>query len=402
VLVLCLLVGCALSAKLGNQGRQLFDLQSSFNFDSARSYLPPKEDNKPEGNCPPSVIFRTQTRYSTVVVPSTVYNRNVQTVYRTSIKNQVVPTTIVRQVVRTQVVPQVKYETRVVTRTQENIRTNFVTLPAQYNTVYLTETAISTALRYETQVTTRVQQVPTTVYRQVTTTQVVPKNVISTVFRTNTITRSQQLPAKTRVVQRTQYSTRYSTVQVPAQTIFRTQTIVNTNYVERTVTLPGATRVVTSTALQRTYTTLYSTRVQVNTQTQFVTSTQFRQVVSTVNNVKYSTQYNTRYVTVPQQVVQTRVQTQFVPTTVFRTQTVQSVVSLPAQTQYRTVYRTVTRSQQIPGVTSTRINTRYVTNTNFITSTVFNRQVNTVTATRTIQQQCSGYNYDAPRTPFNF
>merc|ERR1712106_216389 len=99
--------------------------------------------------------------------------------------------------------------------------------------------------------------------------------------------------------------------------------------------------------------------------------------------------------------IQTRVQTQFVPTTVFRTQTIQSVVNLPAQTQYRTQYSTIVRTQLIPGVTSTRINTRFVTSTNFVTSTVVNRQVNTVTKTQTIQETC-GYNYDAPKTPFNF
>jgi len=400
VLLLTLLVGCALGAKLGHQGRQLFDLQSSFN--SARSYLPPKEDNKVEENCPPSVIFRTQTKYSTVVVPSIVYKYDVQTLYKTSIQNKVVPTTLFRQVVRTQVVPQVKYETRVVTSIMENVRTNYVTLPANYNTVYLTETAVSTALTYKTQVVTRIQQVPSTVYRQVTTTQVVPREVVSTVFRTNTITRSHQLPAETRVVDQTQYNTKYSTVLIPAVTVLRTETVVSTNYVERTVTLPGVNRVVTSTAVLPVYTTLYSTRVQINTQTQYVASTQLREVISTVSNVKYSTQYNTKYVTVPQQVVQTRVQTQFVPTTVFRTQTVQSVVNLPAQTQYRTVYTTLFRTQQLPGVTSTRINTRYVTNNNYVTSTVVNRQINTVTATTTIQQKCSGYNYDAPKTPFHF
>merc|ERR1712008_129514 len=99
--------------------------------------------------------------------------------------------------------------------------------------------------------------------------------------------------------------------------------------------------------------------------------------------------------------IQTRTQTQFVPTTVFRTQTVQSVVNLPARTQYRTQYSTIVRTQLIPGVTSTRINTRFVTTTNFVTSTAVNRQVSTVTTTQTIQETC-GYNYDAPKTPFNF
>jgi len=308
----------------------------------------------------------------------------------------------VRQVVSTAVVPQVKYETRVVTLTKENVRTNFVTLPAQYNTVYLTQTAVSTALRYETQVATSVKQVPTIVYKQVTSTQVVVRQVASTVFRTNTITRSYQLPAVTNIVNKVQYNTRYSTVVIPAETVLRTQQVVNTNYVERTVTLPGAIRVVTSTAVLPVYTTLYSTLVEVSIRSQVVTSTQLREVISTVNDVKYHTQYNTKYVTVPQQVVQTRVQTQFVPTTLFKTQIIQSVVNIPAVTKYKTVYSTVVSTQQIPGITSVRINTRFVTNTNFVTSTVINRQINTVTAIKTIQNRCTGYKYDAPKTPFHF
>jgi len=404
--ILTLLLGCALGATVDRPRRQLFDfgkpsnIQASFNSPS-NGYLLPDVDKIADEDCPRSTVVRTETRYSTVVVPSTVYNRNVQTVFRTSVSNLVIPTTIVDQVVRTQIVPQVVTRTVVVTRTQENVRTNYITLPAQVNTVYRTTTALRTDTRFETRYTTRVQQVPTTVIRQVTTTQVVPQNVVSTVYRTNVITRTRQIPGVTRTVDRTQYSTVYSTVQLPAQNVVRTQTVVSTNFQERTITAPGVTQTVTSTVLQRVFTTLYSTQVQVNTQTQFVTRTEQRQVVSTVNSIRYNTQINTRFVTVPQQVIQTRVQTQFVPTTVFRTQTVQSVVNLPAQTQYRTVYTTVTRSQLIPGNVSTRFNTRFVTNTNFVTSTVVNRQVSTVYSTRTIQQTC-GYNYDAPKTPFNF
>jgi len=404
--ILTLLLGCALGATVDRPRRQLFDfgrttnIQASFNSPST-GYLTPDIDNSGAEDCPRSTVVRTETRYSTVVVPSTVYNNRVQTIYRTSISNLVVPTTIVEQVVRTQVVPQVRYSTRVVTRTQENVRTNYVTLPAQVNTVYLTSTALRTDTRYETRYTTRVQQVPTTVFRQVTTTQVVPRNVVSTITRTNVVTQTRQIPGVTRTVDRTQYTTVTSTVQVPAQNVVRTQTVVSTNFRERTITAPGVTQVVTSTVLQRVFTTLYSTQVQVNTQTQFVTSTQQRQVVSTVNSIRYNTQISTRFVTVPQQVIQTRVQTQFVPTTVYRTQTVQSLVNLPAQTRYSTQYTTVVRTQFIPGNVETRVNTRFVTNTNFVTSTVVNRQVSTVYSTRTIQQTC-GYNYDAPKTPFNF
>merc|ERR1719173_54769 len=236
LLLLSLIVGCTLGAKLGqlhhdhhedhehneHQVRNLVDLQSSFN--AAQSYLPPVKI--PEGNCPPSVVYRSETRYSTVVVPSIVYKKEYQTVYKTATQNQIVPTTIVRQVVRTQVVPQVKYVTRVVTQTMENVRTNFVTLPAQYSTVFLTNTVASTALTYKTQVTTRIQQVPTTLFRQVTTTQIVPREVVSTVFRTNTVTRSQQLPAVTRAVYTTKYNTKYSTVIIPAQTVRLTQTVL--------------------------------------------------------------------------------------------------------------------------------------------------------------------------------
>merc|ERR1712106_85721 len=195
--------------------RQLFDfgkipnLKASFDTDELNSYLPPVNEPPTDDSCPQSTVVRTQTRYSTVVVPSTVYNRNVQTVYRTSISNQVVPTTIVSQVVRTQFVPQIQYSTRVVTRTQENVRTRYITVTPSVNNVLRTTTVFRTDVRYETRYSTRVRQVPTTVYRQVTTTQLVQRNVVSTVFRTNIITSTRQLPGVTRTVDRTQYSTVY-------------------------------------------------------------------------------------------------------------------------------------------------------------------------------------------------
>merc|ERR1739842_148055 len=101
------------------------------------------------------------------------------------------------------------------------------------------------------------------------------------------------------------------------------------------------------------------TRVQANTQTQYVTRTQVQQQVST----------------------------EVVPTTIYSTVVQQSVVSRPGQTRISTVTRTVVRTEQLPGQQQTVFNTRYVTNTNYVTSTIANNQFSTVVVTSTVQPQ---------------
>merc|ERR1711931_366700 len=105
-LVLSLLVGCALGASVERPRRQLFN--NAIDLQSSLSYLPPK----PEADCQPSVIYRTQVQYSTLVVPTTVYNRDVQYLTQTAFRTQQVFTTVYSEVVRTQRVPSVVYETR--------------------------------------------------------------------------------------------------------------------------------------------------------------------------------------------------------------------------------------------------------------------------------------------------
>merc|ERR1712212_939267 len=163
-LLFALLVGCALGASVERPRRQLFG--NAIDLESSLSYLPPKE----EANCQPSVIYRTSVQYSTVVVPTTVYNRDVQYLTQTSVRTQQVFTTLYSEVART----------------QQSVRTQ-----------------ANTQTRYET----RTRQVPTTVTRNVVSTVVVPQQVVSTVYRTNVITRIQQLPGQTRVIPSTQYST---------------------------------------------------------------------------------------------------------------------------------------------------------------------------------------------------
>ncbi|ROT69554.1 hypothetical protein C7M84_012248 [Penaeus vannamei] len=390
-LLLSLLVGCAFGASVERPRRQVFGAR--INLES--SYLPPKE----EADCKPSVVYRTQVQYSTVVVPSTVYKTNVQYITQTSVRTQQVLTTLYSQIVRTQQVPSVRYQTITVTRTQENLRTQVVTLPPQVNYVTRTQQSVRTQVQYQTRYETRIQQVPTTIVRNVVSTMV-PKQVVSTVYRTQTVIRTQQLPDQTRIVPTTQYSTRYSTVVIPAQNVVRTTQLVRTNVVTQTITQPGQTRVITSTQLVPVTTTVISQVVRTNTQIQYVTRTQVEQRVSTVVRTQQVPQYNTRIVTVPQQVVRTQVSTRVVPTTIYAQRTASSYINLPAQTRYVTVTQTSVRTQQLAGQTRTQYNTRIVYNTNYVTSTVYREQYNTVTATQTVKGDC-GYSYAAPARAFN-
>merc|ERR1739838_46607 len=113
---------------------------------------------------------------------------------------------------------------------------------------------------------------------------------------------------------------------------------------------------------------------------------------------------------VPQEVVSTRV----VPTTIYTTQFVtqaQPVQRVTTRTQYRTVTpnpvvetRQViqTSVRQVQG--ENRIINRDVVQTQqrqqVVYQTVNRAQVTTVT--QTITSTCTGYNYDAPKTPFVF
>nr|XP_027206837.1 uncharacterized protein LOC113800288 [Penaeus vannamei] len=348
-LLLSLLVGCAFGASVERPRRQVFGAR--INLES--SYLPPKE----EADCKPSVVYRTQVQYSTVVVPSTVYKTNVQYITQTSVRTQQVLTTLYSQIVRTQQVPSVRYQTITVTRTQENLRTQVVTLPPQVNYVTRTQQSVRTQVQYQTRYETRIQQVPTTIVRNVVSTQVVPQ-VVSTVYRTQTVIRTQQLPDQTRIVPTTQYSTRYSTVVIPAQNVVRTTQLVRTNVVTQTITQPGQTRVIT-----------------------FYTA---------------GSSHHHRHL----QVVRTQVSTRVVPTTIYAQRTASSYINLPAQTRYVTVTQTSVRTQQLAGQTRTQYNTRIVYNTNYVTSTVYREQYNTVTATQTVKGDC-GYSYAAPARAFN-
>jgi len=76
------------------------------------------------------------------------------------------------------------------------------------------------------------------------------------------------------------------------------------------------------------------------------------------------------------------------------------VINVPAQTRYVTVTQTSVRTQQLAGQTRTQYNTRIVYSTNYVTSTVYREQVNTVTATQTVRGDC-GYNYNEPEQAFN-
>ncbi|XP_064078159.1 LOW QUALITY PROTEIN: mucin-3A-like [Macrobrachium nipponense] len=364
---------------------------------SGLGYLPPD-------SCVPSTVYRTQTQYSTVVIPSTVYRTDVQYVTQTEFRTQPVYTTIFSEIVRTQVVPEIQYRTVTVTSTRDNVQTRVITLlPPEVKLCGETRQDVRTEVQYSTQFIIKTQQIPTTITRNVVSTHVVPQQVISTVYQHDrTVTRQQQIPGTTRTIESTQYSTVYSTLVLPGSDITQTQYVTITNYQTQTITQPGQTQYITSTQVIPVTTTIFSEQVVTRTQTQFITKTQFEQRVSTVVRTQQVPQYFTRTITVPQPVVSTLYSTQVVPTTIYTQQTVPTVVNLPAQTQYVTVTRTDVRTQQIPGQTRIQYVTSTFYNTIFITSTVYNEQVNTITATTTIPPYCrTGYNYPTPSRGFN-
>ncbi|KAK8739799.1 hypothetical protein OTU49_003202, partial [Cherax quadricarinatus] len=223
---------------------------------SLDGYLPPAPPTpKP---CQPSTIYNTKVQYSTVVIPSTVYNTNVQYVTQTDVRTNPVYTTIFSEIIRTQVVPSVQYKTVIITQTKENYRTQVITLPPQVYYVTKTQQDVRTQVQYQTVYTTRIQQVPTTIVRNVVSTLVVPQQVVSTIYKTQYVTRTQQLPGQTRTIYNTQYSTIYSTVVIPAQDVVKTTEVVRTNVVVQTITQPGQTQVIYSTVVVPVTTTIYT------------------------------------------------------------------------------------------------------------------------------------------------
>ena len=131
-LLITLLVGYACGAKLEDRPRRQLNFGFGNRLESSLGggYLPP--DKTPQADCRPSTVYVPTTRVSNVVVPTTVYNRDVQYVTQTRYSTRVVPTTIVSNVIRTQVVPSIVYQTRYVTNTQYRTQTQVVTLPANY------------------------------------------------------------------------------------------------------------------------------------------------------------------------------------------------------------------------------------------------------------------------------
>merc|ERR1712212_1304884 len=199
VLVLMLLVGSSQGTSLERPERALLG-GNAIDLQPAGLYGAPDA-------CRPSTVYSTRVQYSTVVIPSTVYNNDVRYLTQTSVRTQQVFTTLYSEVVRPQVVQSVVFQTRVVIQTQDNVQTRVVTLPPQVSYVQRTQEVVRTQVQYQTRYVTRTQQVPTTIVRNVASTVVVPQQVVSTVYRTQVVTRTQQLPGQTRVIPSTPYST---------------------------------------------------------------------------------------------------------------------------------------------------------------------------------------------------
>ncbi|XP_076042046.1 uncharacterized protein LOC143025950 [Oratosquilla oratoria] len=361
-------------------------------------YLPPV--NEPP--CPPVTSQVYTTVYQNVPSTYVVHNVNTKYVTTTHIRTQVVPTTVYSTRIHT----QVNYQTSVVqvtnTKYAEHVVTNNVPSPPVYKTTYVTTTRVVPQVQYVTR--TNVQ------------TQVVPVEVTNTQYKTEY---SPVVKYQTKYVQQTQVIT------LPAQTVRQTQvqTVVQTS-IQRQPS-PPQTRVQYTTVYKQSVQTqrvpsppVYSTKVE-----------QSQQVIPTVVvNTRYQNSYVTKQnvVTRTSHVTQTRYTTQYVPQEVVTTQYTTNVaytthyttrlqpytqIQTVLQTNYNTpppVYSThqayYTSVVQVPG--PNRVVTKYVNQTQQRQKVVYQTkdQYVPVTRTKTVTEPCSksGYNYDAPSTPFHF
>ncbi|CAL4121613.1 unnamed protein product [Meganyctiphanes norvegica] len=363
-------------------------------------YLPPRPSGPDPVVCErpvTSVAYTTRVQTSVAVRTS----NQVDTVFRTTtlVQREVVPTTIYR----TRVVTQPRIDTSVIQSTDVQFRDRVVdqTLPG----------ANIVSTRYET--TYRVVPEVSYVTREQVRTTVVPveitRTVVSTVERINYNYQTQQVQ-RTNVVTvtgRDVVQTRVQTIrqtsvvqsQPPARTNFITSTRVQQVVNTRTVQGPNQYRTSVVNRQQVIPTTIVSQRVD----NRFVTRTN----AVTRTSVRYQTNYQTSVV--PQEVVSTRI----VPTTIYTTRFVTQPQPV-TRVETRVVYRTVTPAAvfQTREVTQTSVEqvrgADRVINRDFVQTQqrqqVVYQTVNrpeATTVTRTITSSCSGYNYDAPKIPFN-
>lgn len=392
-LLFSLLVGCVL-AESSEYDEPLLGFGNRIELQPSHGGYP-----SPTGPpCQPLVVYRTQVKYSTVVIPSNVYEYDVLYKTRTSLRNHRVFSTLFSEIIDTQIVPRLLYRTVVETHTQDNLQTQLISLPGRVNYVTQTSHTVQTQTQYRTRFVTRTRQVHSTFTSQIGSTHTVTQQIFRTLYQTRTQTRTSELPGNTRTVQSTRLSTVLSTVFVPGRTETRTQFVTSTNYITRTISQPGHTQIITSTRIIPVTTTFLSIVVDSEIQTQFVTRTQFQQQVTTFVQTQRIPQFNTRTVTVPRQVIKTHFSTEIVPSTILRQQLIPSIVYLPANTRFHTIFETVVKSIQLPGRTRTQFQTETVFNTNYITSTVVNKQYVTVTATQRVKPYCKlpGPKYPSP------
>ncbi|ROT69544.1 hypothetical protein C7M84_012238 [Penaeus vannamei] len=379
-LLLSLLVGCAFGASVERPRRQVFGAR--INLES--SYLPPKEE------ATASHLSFTARRFSSIP-PSSSHQPSTRQTFSTSHKH---PSA------HSKSSPPYTHRSSALSRflqcdtkrslslaLSENLRTQVVTLPPQVNYVTSTQQSVRTQVQYQTRYETRIQQVGTSAGGQ-------HRLQNTDGYKDTAVARSDSYC--------THYSVQHSLFYCSHTCTERRQDYPACQDQRRHTNhhTPGQTRVITSTQLVPVTTTVISQVVRTNTQIQYVTRTQVEQRVSTVVRTQQVPQYNTRIVTVPQQVVRTQVSTRVVPTTIYAQRTASSYINLPAQTRYVTVTQTSVRTQQLAGQTRTQYNTRIVYNTNYVTSTVYREQYNTVTATQTVKGDC-GYSYSAPARAFN-
>lgn len=349
------------------------------------------------GACPPTVIYNTHVKYSTIVFPSVTTVGGAQTQTQTATSTQLITSTIFSNVGSNQVTTQIVFQTRTVTTTQGGFGTQFVTVPGPITFVTRTEEVLSTLTQGQTVFVTETRQVSTTFTITTYSNIVIPQPVFSTIFVTNTQTRTETLPGQTQTIQSTVYSTTVSTVFLPGQDVTSTRTIFSTSLVTQTITQGGQTLIITSTQFVPVTSTIFSTTAITNTQTRFVTSTLFTNGVTTVVSVQQVPVFNTRTVTAAGEITSTIVSTQGIGSTATIDTTIDTTVTLSGGTSVVTATSTALKTQLVPGAVRTVYRTHVVYHTNLITSTVLNRYYKTLTATRTLPVKCkTGYGHPSP------
>ena len=121
------------------------DKRKSINDAVQGKYLPPIKNFE----CGTKTIQVEKTVTSTTFLPRTLFTSDTTCITTTDYSTETISSTLISSVIKTLVIPSFKYETRVLTKTEEIILTESVILPqdtkyiASTSTAFVTETSTS-------------------------------------------------------------------------------------------------------------------------------------------------------------------------------------------------------------------------------------------------------------------